>query len=45
MRWTGASSNLRPWMPWTPDEPEALDTVYERLRGFRGRYVLGESSR
>jgi len=34
--------HLRPWMPWTPDEPEALDTVYERLRGFRGRYDLGE---
>ena len=29
--------HLRPWMPWTPDEPEALDTVYERLRGFRGQ--------
>jgi RimJ/RimL family protein N-acetyltransferase len=34
--------HLRPWMPWTPDEPETLDTVYERLRGFRGRYDLGE---
>jgi RimJ/RimL family protein N-acetyltransferase len=34
--------HLRPWMPWTPDEPEELDTVYERLRGFRGRYDLGE---
>jgi len=34
--------HLRPWMPWTPDEPEALDTVYERLRGFRGRYDLGD---
>ena len=34
--------HLRPWMPWTPDEPEPLDTVYERLRGFRGRFDLGE---
>ncbi len=34
--------HLRPWMPWTPDEPEELDAVYERLRGFRGRYDLGE---
>src|SRR3954462_14607038 len=29
-------------MPWTPDAPEDLDVVYERLRGFRGRYDLGE---
>jgi RimJ/RimL family protein N-acetyltransferase len=34
--------HLRPWMPWTPEEPEALDTVYERLRWFRGRFDLGE---
>jgi len=34
--------HLRPWMPWTPDAPEDLDVVYERLRGFRGRYDLGE---
>ena len=35
--------HLRPWMPWTPDEPEALDTVYERLRGFRGQFDLDEN--
>lgn len=35
-------AHLRPWMPWTPDEPEPLDVVYERLRGFRGRYDLDE---
>ena len=34
--------HLRPWMPWARDEPQALDTVYERLRGFRGRFDLGE---
>ncbi len=34
--------HLRPWMPWTPDEPEPLDTVYERLREFRARYDLDE---
>jgi RimJ/RimL family protein N-acetyltransferase len=30
-------------MPWTPDEPESLDTVYERLREFRGQYDRDES--
>jgi RimJ/RimL family protein N-acetyltransferase len=30
--------HLRPWMPWTPDEPEPLDAVYERLRTFRSDY-------
>jgi RimJ/RimL family protein N-acetyltransferase len=30
--------HLRPWMPWTPDAPEPLDAVYERLRGFRAEY-------
>jgi RimJ/RimL family protein N-acetyltransferase len=30
--------HLRPWMPWTPDEPEPLDMVYERLRAFRADY-------
>jgi RimJ/RimL family protein N-acetyltransferase len=30
--------HLRPWMPWAADEPESLDTVYERLRKFRSEY-------
>jgi RimJ/RimL family protein N-acetyltransferase len=30
--------HLRPWMDWTPDAPESLDTVYERLRFFRSEY-------
>lgn len=34
--------HLRPWMPWTPDEPEALDTVYERIRGWRAAYDRDE---
>lgn len=43
--------HLRPWMPWTPDEPEPLDVVYERLREFRARfdndedYILGAFER
>jgi RimJ/RimL family protein N-acetyltransferase len=35
--------HLRPWMPWTPDEPEPLDVVYERLREFRAQYDRGEN--
>jgi RimJ/RimL family protein N-acetyltransferase len=34
--------HLRPWMPWTPDEPESIDTIVQRLRGFRARYDLDE---
>jgi RimJ/RimL family protein N-acetyltransferase len=35
--------HLRPWMPWTPDEPEPLDAVYERLREFRALYDRDEN--
>ena len=35
--------HLRPWMPWTPDEPEPLDEVYERLRDFRAQYDRDEN--
>jgi RimJ/RimL family protein N-acetyltransferase len=35
--------HLRPWMPWTPDEPEPLDVVYERLRDFRAQYDRDEN--
>jgi RimJ/RimL family protein N-acetyltransferase len=35
--------HLRPWMPWTPDEPEPLDDVYERLRDFRSQYDRDEN--
>ncbi len=35
--------HLRPWMPWTPDEPEPLDVVYERLRDFRAAYDRDEN--
>jgi RimJ/RimL family protein N-acetyltransferase len=30
-------------MPWTPDAPEALDVVYERLRDFRAQYDRDEN--
>jgi RimJ/RimL family protein N-acetyltransferase len=35
--------HLRPWMPWTPDEPEPLDAVYQRLRDFRAQYDRDEN--
>jgi RimJ/RimL family protein N-acetyltransferase len=35
--------HLREWMPWTPDEPEPLDVVYERLRDFRAQYDRDEN--
>lgn len=33
--------HLRPWLPWTRDEPLALEARVELLRGFRGRFDLG----
>ena len=35
--------HLRPFMPWTPDAPEPLDLVYERLRDFRSQYDRDEN--
>jgi RimJ/RimL family protein N-acetyltransferase len=35
--------HLRPFMPWTPDAPEPLDVVYERLRDFRAQYDRDEN--
>jgi RimJ/RimL family protein N-acetyltransferase len=34
--------HLRPWMPWVEGEPQTLDEKIELLRGFRGRFDLGE---
>jgi RimJ/RimL family protein N-acetyltransferase len=34
--------HLRPWMPWAHDEPRSLDERIGLLRGFRGRFDLGE---
>ena len=33
---------LRPWLPWARDEPKALEEKVQQLRGFRGRFDLGE---
>jgi RimJ/RimL family protein N-acetyltransferase len=35
--------HLRPWMDWTPDGPEPLDAVYERLREFRAQFDRDEN--
>jgi RimJ/RimL family protein N-acetyltransferase len=34
--------HLRPWMPWAHDEPQTLEEKVELLRGFRGRFDLGD---
>lgn len=34
--------HLRPWMPWAYDEPQTLAEKIELLRGFRGRFDLGQ---
>jgi RimJ/RimL family protein N-acetyltransferase len=34
--------HLRPWMPWAYDEPQTLAEKVELLRGFRGRFDLGQ---
>lgn len=34
--------HLRPWMPWAGNEPHELQQTMENLRGFRGRFDLGE---
>jgi RimJ/RimL family protein N-acetyltransferase len=33
--------HLRPWMPWTINEPEILQTKIDRLRKFRAKFDLG----
>jgi RimJ/RimL family protein N-acetyltransferase len=34
--------HLRPWMPWAHEEPQPLESKVELLRGFRGRFDLGQ---
>ena len=34
--------HLRPWMPWANAEPQTLEEKVALLRGFRGRFDLGE---
>lgn len=34
--------HLRPWMPWADGEPQSLAEKVALLRGFRGRFDLGQ---
>jgi RimJ/RimL family protein N-acetyltransferase len=34
--------HLRPWMPWVAHEPQTVEEKVELLRGFRGRFDLGQ---
>jgi RimJ/RimL family protein N-acetyltransferase len=34
--------HLRPWLPWAKDEPQTVEEKVELLRGFRGRFDLGQ---
>ena len=34
--------HLRPWMPWAHEDPTSLEEKVELLRGFRGRFDLGQ---
>lgn len=34
--------HLRPWMPWAHADPQPLEAKVELLRGFRGRFDLGQ---
>ncbi|MFO0840518.1 MAG: GNAT family N-acetyltransferase [Phycisphaerae bacterium] len=34
--------HLRPWMPWSRDEPKPLEQHIARLRQFRGKFDLGQ---
>jgi RimJ/RimL family protein N-acetyltransferase len=33
---------LLPWMPWAAEEPQPVSAKVELLRGFRGRFDLGQ---
>jgi RimJ/RimL family protein N-acetyltransferase len=35
--------HLRPWMDWAPAEPEPLEDVVQRLRGFRAQFDRDEN--
>jgi RimJ/RimL family protein N-acetyltransferase len=39
---TESLEHLRPWMPWVASEPEELQVKIDRLRGFRGKFDLGQ---
>ena len=33
--------HLRPWMRWTEEEPESIESKIDRLRKCRGQFDLG----
>lgn len=35
--------HLKPWMPWAHEEPRGFEDRVELLRGFRGKFDLGET--
>ena len=39
---TVSLDHLRPWMPWTRDEPTTVEEKVGLLRRFRGQFDLGE---
>lgn len=39
---TESLNHLRPWMPWTKDEPTTVEEKVNLLRRFRGQFDLGE---
>jgi len=34
--------HLMPWMPWAIDEPQDVSHMVQLIRGFRGRFDLGQ---
>src|SRR5215218_7105838 len=34
--------HLRPWIPWAAAEPQTLEEKVDLLRGFRGKFDLGQ---
>jgi RimJ/RimL family protein N-acetyltransferase len=34
--------HMRPWMPWAHEDPQPVEAKVELLRGFRGRFDLGQ---
>jgi RimJ/RimL family protein N-acetyltransferase len=39
---TESVEHLRPWMPWSYNEPELIEVKLDRLKRFRGMFDLGQ---
>lgn len=39
---TESVEHLRPWMPWSYNEPEPIEVKLDRLKRFRGMFDLGQ---